>query len=104
MQIIPNWRQIFSSPEEIEKELVGFKFAGPGLYITKSETIILIPINPDKPVTSDTIWNLKQPEGTRWEVNVYYCSPREMFLGFLDTSCGLIPTRQNEGRVKWTKR
>ena len=96
MQISPDWRQRFKSPEEIEKELIGFKFKGPGCYLTKTNTVIVIPLPPDNPATPETIWNMKQPKGTCWEVNVYNCPSYETFLGFINTFCGLIPTRQDE--------
>lgn len=42
MSLTPDWTAVYS-PEDAEKELVGFKWDGPGLYIQGKDSLLVIP-------------------------------------------------------------
>ncbi len=42
LQVSPDWVHRYSA-KQAENDLVGFKFKGPGLYLTKTDTMIVLP-------------------------------------------------------------
>lgn len=92
MQLEPDWRTLYSSPEDIEKDLPGFKFHGPGMYLTKTDTVIIIPRPPENAPTPENVWNIKQPEGTIWEFHCYNVPFQETIFAAI----AIIPNRQDE--------
>ncbi len=82
----------FDSAEKIEMELVGFKFKGPGLYMTKTDTVVILPRPPENPPTIKNVWAQSQPEGTVWDFNVYNCNFNDTIFAVIAN----IATRQDE--------
>lgn len=74
LQLNPDWRKMWT-PEKFEEEL-GIKFQGPGIYVSETDVLYVIPYPPaERP--SHTIWHTDQPKGTIFEVNVYNCKFNE---------------------------
>lgn len=67
--INPDWTKTIL-PENFEAQF-GLKFSGPGLYTTKTDTLLVLPSPPDKPATPENIWYYIQPEKTLYKVHVY---------------------------------
>ena len=62
-QIAPDWRHNYASPEAIEKDLIGFKYRGDGVYDSDTDTIIV------------------QQAHTTYEVSCWNCPYTETILG-----------------------
>jgi hypothetical protein len=45
MQVDSDWSTM-GTPEHLEQELNGFKFSGPGFYLTKTDTLLVAPLAP----------------------------------------------------------
>lgn len=88
MQVCSDWRKVYSV-EVMEADLIGFKFHGPGLYLTKTDTILILPMPPNEPPTANNIWHVNQPEGTLYEVYVYNC----LFTETIFSAIGVAPVR-----------
>lgn len=71
LQLSPDWRAKWT-PEQFEKEL-SIKFQGPGIYVSETDVLYVIPYPPVDYPNPNTIWHQKQPEKTIYEVNVYNC-------------------------------
>lgn len=41
---IPDWTEV-CEPNQFESEISGFKFNGPGWYLTKTDTVLVVPSN-----------------------------------------------------------
>ena len=42
-QVLPDWSTM-GTVRRLEAELSGFKYAGPGFYLTKEDTLLLVPM------------------------------------------------------------
>lgn len=97
MQVIPDWRREYEGVKSIEKDLKGLKFTGPGIYhldVDKKDTVIIIPVRPKKDANARTIWNVRQPKGTKYEV--FYFGGT--FSNTIFSVIGEAPVRQREER------
>jgi len=72
---IPDWSMI-GSAEYAEKELQGFKFRGPGWYINKTDTLLVLPYAADddgaqcKDLYRVCVYNNRNPaDAFNWIVN-----------------------------------
>jgi hypothetical protein len=92
VQMHPDWTQDYASSQELEVDMMGhLNFRGPGLYLSDTDTLLVIPNRPDGDPTLDNIWNAEQPEGTRWTVHVWNCPFSEtIFLAM-----GRVPVRMD---------
>lgn len=61
MQVSADWVHIWTA-DKAEEELAPFTFHGPGLYLYKTSTLVVVPVNSaDKPFVcsnaSDNVWS-----------------------------------------------
>ena len=47
VEFVPDWQRVWTAAKA-EKELKNFKFKGPGWYITKTDTLLVVPVEPFK--------------------------------------------------------
>lgn len=52
-------------------------FDGPGFYLRASNTLLVVPRRPYDDATIENVWHREQPEGTLYEVHVFYCNFRD---------------------------
>lgn len=45
VEFVPDWEKVWTA-KEAEKQLDGFKFQGPGWYITGEDTMLVMPVFP----------------------------------------------------------
>jgi hypothetical protein len=71
LSLIPDWSES-GTIEELSKRIEDFAFSGPGFYLTKTDTLLVIPKQrgDQLEVDSENIWHMVQPEGT---IFVAYC-------------------------------
>jgi hypothetical protein len=94
MQVRSDWEGRYTT-ENFEKEFK-LRMYGPGLYMTKTDTLLVTPECPKTNPDHNTIWHGKQPEGTIWLVQVYNCQFQDCIL-----SCvSLAPCRHDSLRVQ----
>ncbi len=66
MNLTPDWTEVYS-PEDAEKEFVGFKWDGPGLYIQGEDSFLIIPRARD----AKNVWNYAHSPGEKFLFCVY---------------------------------
>jgi len=86
MQIISDWSGQYSS-KAFEKEF-NLPFAGPGMYLSKTDTLLVVPCGP---VVRRTIWNMKQSKTREYEVYVYNCEWEDTIFPVI----AIAPTRHD---------
>lgn len=91
MQVRPDWSKCYNSKQGFEDDL-GLEFKGPGFYLTKTDTLLCVPLPPDNPATLENIWNVEQPAGTIYECNVYNLP----FSQTIYAACAIAPVRLDE--------
>lgn len=91
MQFLPDY-SLTTTPSEFGLEhFDGLEFKGPGFYLSKTDTILVIPRPPQGPATADSIWNQTQPDGTIYECHVWNCPWHNLVLA----APTLPPTRSD---------
>lgn len=78
--------------EDFERELKWFKFCGPGVYITKTDTLIIVPDLNEEDYAK--IWNQVQPEDMMFTGYIYNCPSSHLIFNHMPW--GSIPVRQDE--------
>lgn len=71
MQVTADWRQHMSEGvfnDQFKGKLV---FKGPGFYLGPADTMLVVPLPPNKPATIANVWHVKQPKDTIYDVHVY---------------------------------
>lgn len=72
LQITPDWTKRWTASQFISE--LRMPFHGPGIYLNKTDTIIVVPLPPSEgKVEVENIWNIDQPSNTIYEVAVYNC-------------------------------
>lgn len=91
MSFKPDWSEIWT-PKEAEYELKGFKFNGPGWYMTTTDAMLVVPID-RKPLG---FWNKTSDPNERYEFHVWLAgaNPQELF-----NLIAHAPTREDD-RIK----
>lgn len=85
----PDWHERYTA-SEMEKEFVGFEFKGPGWYLLKEQTMLVIPVA--RPL--DELWNQKRDGMWSEKFDIYMYdgwSPGEIFA-----SIARAPTRVDQ--------
>lgn len=93
MKVSPDW-SITGTKEKIEKELPNFKFNGPGMYLTKTDTVLIL-TSPCTPLWKDGEyigWKQKWPDETVFIVYVFNCP----FQDTIYSQIALVPNRQDD--------
>lgn len=85
MQVAPDYSKR-GTAEELEANLIGFKFRGPGWYLTKADTLLVVPTDP-----TDHPWASGDAD-TLWTVHVWNCE----FADTVFARCTEAPNRQDE--------
>jgi hypothetical protein len=74
MQFLPDWHQLWTIAEA-EAQLKDFKFDGPGLYLTDTDTMVVMPSDD----TRQTIWKRRKPSvETKYHFYVYNCESSQV--------------------------
>lgn len=98
-QVQADWT-MWGSIERIEEELMtqgdkgltSFKFLGPGFYLTKTDTVLIVP---DGPLEPEKVWSKPQtnkPNDQSYRVYVYNC----LFADTIFAHCAVAPVRVDE--------
>lgn len=83
----PNWKQV-STANDIQLELKGFTFKGPGWYHTKTDSMLVIPLN--RPI--DKLWEPSTDLEELYEFHVFNgYNPLKMFGAIM-----AAPEQQND--------
>lgn len=90
MQFGADWHTNYH-PLEFLRDF-GVELKGPGLYLTKTDTILVLANPAQGDVTKENIWNAEWPADTLWTAHVYNCPYSETVLSVLATA----PTRVDE--------
>lgn len=102
LQVRPDWSATMT-PEKFRKEL-GIEFDGPGLYLSKTDTVLVVPNRPNNDDYKWTIsqgttaWHHKQPEGTLYDVSVYNVPMFRTVLAWLGNTPCRMDTRGDENQ------
>ncbi len=95
MQPTPDWTRIYS-PAGFEQDFADGRdpylqlhFAGPGLYLGRTDTLLVTPVPPDAPATRENCWHIEQPAGTLYSVSVWNAPLDQTICTFFTG----IPTR-----------
>ena len=83
----PDW-VMYGTATKIEKELVGIKFKGPGVYLTKTDTVLILPYNRAK----ETFWYQRYENEEIFNVHVYNTEYYHTLLSVI----GHAPNRQDD--------
>lgn len=72
LNFLPDWTHVWTA-EEAEEQLSGFKFSGPGWYLTKSDSILVLPMRggPGAELSVNNTWRQLRPKGERFTFMVY---------------------------------
>lgn len=89
MQVAPDWSRKYT-PAQAEAQLKDFKFKGPGLYMTKTDTMIVVRVEPIPYGTSP--WKHAHRPDELFEFHVYNCPFEETIFG----ADRLLVTRQDD--------
>lgn len=93
MQFSWDWTQSYSSSKDLVEDFGGvpnFQFRGPGLYLTPTDTALVIPEHDG--ITNKNIWDTEQPSGTIWRVFVWNCP----FKDTIFSAANRPPTRMDQ--------
>jgi hypothetical protein len=85
MQVNPDWQKHMSI-QKFEEEFHGVVFSGPGFYLSKHDTMLIVPLPPDEAATKDNVWNRDQPVGTIYDVCVFNCQFKDTVYSALATA------------------
>lgn len=95
LQVSPNWTKILTA-KEAEREIKGFVFRGPGLYLSAESTLLVVSTAECPPskrlLIQSWIWKQSWPENTKFEFCVWNVPFRQTIL----SSKVPIPTRKYE--------
>ena len=86
-QVCPDWSHTYSSIEQLEHDLTGIKYTGPGVYLTETDTLIIVAREPDGSET----WNHIHSGDANFCVHCYNCN-------FRDTIFAEIPPNRLDTR------
>lgn len=86
MNFLPDWSKTLT-PEIAEKELVDFTWKGPGWYITKKLTILVVPFDR----SHDTLWHSKTKASELFQFHMYKTNPWDVFVAIINA-----PTRVDD--------
>ena len=86
MQFIPDWHAIFDK-DRFETNFG--KLSGPGLYLTATDTMLVVANPPHTDVTPENMWHQRWPKGTLWHVYLWNSPLRNTFWAVI----GRVPTR-----------
>jgi hypothetical protein len=92
MQVTPDWTQ-HASPAKFEAMFHGLKFAGPGWYLTDTDSVLVTPLPPHQMATVENVWDAEQPEDTLYHVSVWNCPYHETILAAMATAPNRYDTR-----------
>ena len=86
VDFIPDWLRVWTAARA-EKELKDFKFKGTGWYVTKTDTLLVVPVEPLKLLASvsrdaDTIWLAKSHWAPEQEFRFYVYNGRNPSSSF----------------------
>lgn len=88
LQVNSAWSQIWTV-KEVEHELSGFEFKGPGWYLSKDESLLVVPF--ERPnLGPGELWDHSSDNGERF--HFYYYGE---FSGTIFAD-GFVPTRQDD--------
>lgn len=90
-QIVPDWTKQYSNSSNIEEDLVGLKFDGPGLYLTATDTVLIEPLPPHAPAVG---WGKDRVDGTIYRVYCYGNPIEKTVFSLQDSLNPKIPVRQ----------
>lgn len=70
--IKPDWSVHTSDPKKWMKEKLRRRpeYKGPGFYLTKTDTLLVIP-RPLTPPTQENIWAVEQERGTMYSIHMW---------------------------------
>ena len=73
VQVNADWTTQFPSniAKEKLKEEFNLEFKGPGWYLTKTDSLLILPLPAEDKPNIETIWHAKQPAGTVFQIYVY---------------------------------
>lgn len=83
MQFESDWNICFNKTSTIERELKGFKFKGPGIYLSDTDTLLIIPIISSKEITGTTIWDKEWPKDTDFICYVWNTQVKNLIFYWL---------------------
>jgi hypothetical protein len=92
----PDW-DLSGTAEELQKQIGnGFKFNGPGFYLTDSDTLLIIPRRRgDKTqITVENVWCLEQPKGTLFSAHCFNSAFSDMIFSGVATTPVREDTRE----------
>lgn len=81
MQFEPDWRDLCSA-EQISS-MTGKTFTGPGFYLSKNDTMLVVPTNGDEAVNPNAIWLADQSKDMIYVVRVWNCRFGDTIFGSL---------------------
>lgn len=84
MQAAADWRKTMTA-DQFTAEL-GVEFRGPGFYLTKGDTLLVVPQPPDKAPTKHSIWKRQQPAGTIYDVHTFNCTFSQTVFSVMSTA------------------
>jgi hypothetical protein len=91
MQVIADWNTRVSA-REFEAEFNGLKFEGPGFYLTKTDTMLVIPAPAQ--VDATNVWNWEWPDDTNYFVYVYNVPFEQTIFAVTAVAPARLDTRQ----------
>lgn len=89
-QLLPDWSHVWTSVEA-EDQLEGFKFHGPGFYLTDTDTIVVVPLGSRLgPMGEERkLWSARYQESEQFHFHCYNCPHYETLF----SQMGLIPVK-----------
>jgi len=86
-----DWQQTYMTVSVMAADLQ-IKFSGPGFYLSKTDTILIVPEPPNESASRENVWDTVQPDNTQWRVFVWNC----LFSETIFSAINLPPTRQDD--------
>lgn len=90
LQVNSDWR-MHGTPEILSDQLLDFKFSGPGFYLTKESTILVIRENV-REAAQRSPWDKEVHDGDTYTVHVYSCP----FNATIFSQVAIAPVRQDD--------
>jgi hypothetical protein len=89
--ISPEWTGTYA-PASFERDF-GLRYTGPGVYLTKTDTVVVTPLPPSECPTTESIWRKQQSRDVLLSCQVWNAPFDETILSVM----AVAPTR-HDGR------